>query len=112
MEAYAVIETGGKAAVARIISSEELERTKGSKYVRSSLSAEIISSMEADLKDGKMILFIGTPCQIAGIRKRFGDGDGRLFLADLLCHGTPPQSYLDEELRTLPRRGACPVPAP
>ena len=100
-----VIESGGKAAVARIISAEELERTKGSKYVRSSLSAEIMSSMEADLKDGKMILFVGTPCQVAGIRKRFGDGDGRLFLADLLCHGTPPQSYLDDELRYLAAKG-------
>lgn len=99
------IEIGGKAVVARITTPEQLERTKGSKYVRSSLSTDILSSMEEDLQGGKMALFVGTPCQVAGIRKRFGDGGGRLFLADLLCHGTPPQSYLDDEVQFLEAKG-------
>ena len=95
------ITPGGHAEVIRAETVEQLEKTKGSKYVRSSFTEEIIASLKEDLEAGKKVLFVGTPCQAAGLRKRFSDGEGHLFLIDLLCHGTPPRQYLAEEIAHL-----------
>lgn len=72
----------------RCTTEEELARLRGSKYVQSSIVG-IHKQIEADLKEGREVLFIGTPCQVAAIRNRFKENDVRLHTIDIICHGTP-----------------------
>ena len=68
---------------------EELKNFRGSKYVKSDPTS-VYQSVKRLLKDGKQVLFIGLPCQVAGIRRFIGEGlDENLITVDLICHGTP-----------------------
>lgn len=75
---------------------EEREILKKSKYVQSSLR-DIFGSVEQDLKNDKMVLFTGTPCQIDGLHKYLDNKDIKnLYTCDLICHGVPsPKVYRD-----------------
>lgn len=47
---------------------EECERCMGSKYSQSNMG-ETISSIQRDLKEGRVVLFTGTPCQVDAVRR-------------------------------------------
>ena len=76
------------------------EALKGSKYVQSDIG---FSYREAKsyLEDGRCVLFTGTPCQIAGFRNFLGKDYDNLVTVDLVCHGVPPQRFLQDYLREL-----------
>lgn len=61
----------------------------GSKYVQSDMSG-ILETLLQDLEDGKLVLFTGTPCQVAGaasyVQKKRKSLEG-LLLCDFICHG-------------------------
>lgn len=78
----------------RCTSLEELKKIKGSKYVQSDLS-KIYPQVSADLKAGRKVLMIGTPCQIAAVRNRF-KYNSLLYTIDLVCHGVPSSHMLYE----------------
>lgn len=62
---------------------------RGSKYVQSDLSG-VFSQIDADLKNGQMVLFTGTPCQTAALNRFVGESLRRnLVLVDVICHGVP-----------------------
>lgn len=77
---------------------------RGSKYVQSEISASF-GAVLADLRNGRPVLFSGTPCQTAALAARLAaEADGaelrpRLYLVDILCHGVPSPklfaAYLD-----------------
>ena len=76
-----------------VYSAEACHIFQGSKYVKSDL-ANCIKSIEFNLNAGKWVLFSGTPCQVYAVKrmaekKRISD---RLFLIDVLCHGTAKKS--------------------
>ena len=75
-------------------STDEVERFKGSKYVKSNPTG-IYNKIRDYLKAGRKVLLIGLPCQIAAVKlfvgKRFKDD---LYLVDLICHGTPSPKVL------------------
>lgn len=83
----------------RITSMEELSALRRSKYVQSRVGLSY-RQVKQDLKNGKTVLFSGTPCQNAGLRKYLGKTDTeKLILADIVCHGVPSQSVFNEYLR-------------
>lgn len=86
---------------------EQLQPLLGSKYVQSDL-ARTIPMFKEVLQSGRPVLFCGTPCQTAAIRKAVGDPDN-LLLADVVCHGTPAQSVFDAYRQELEQRfgGKC-----
>lgn len=85
----------------RAENEEQVERIKGSKYVKSD-TVDSFSQIKKDLESGKQVLFIGTPCQVAGVRSFFKDmSTDNLFLVDLICHGTPPIKYLQEYISNI-----------
>lgn len=67
---------------------EELAPMRSSKYIQSD-TREVYTSIKADLKAGKYVLFTGTPCQVAGLLNFLGKNSSRLLTVDLVCHGTP-----------------------
>lgn len=76
---------------------EDIEKLKGSKYVQSEIG-DSYAKIEADLKKNKEVLFIGTPCQVAGLYGFFGKKYDKLYTCDIVCHGTPPYKYLKDHL--------------
>lgn len=87
----------------RVPDSSALEAMKGSKYVHSAIG-DTFRECRADLLEGKDVLFIGTPCQVAGLRKYLGKEYPRLCTIDLVCHGVPSLQLLADELHLLRRK--------
>lgn len=76
----------------------EIEDFKGSKYVQSRIN---ITYKEAKkyLQEGKKVLFIGTPCQIAGLKAYLMNKNyENLITCDLICHGVSSYKYLHENI--------------
>ncbi len=55
----------------RAVSVDELRPLLNSKYVQSDAGA-CFADVKADLRDGRRVLFCGTPCQVAGLRGFLG----------------------------------------
>lgn len=60
----------------------------GSKYVQSNINNSY-SDAEKFLKEGKQVLFTGTPCQIAGLKSYLKKDYPNLLTQDFICHGVP-----------------------
>lgn len=67
---------------------EELLPLCMSKYVQSDLG-DVFTQVRAYLKEGRKVLFVGTPCQCEGLLKYLGTRPENLFIMDFLCHGVP-----------------------
>ena len=74
----------------RIDSEEHFKDITGSKYVHSFISPEIYKNLIDDLKQDNMVVFSGTPCQVAAIYKYTnGKMYKNLITVEVLCHGVP-----------------------
>ena len=87
-----------------VVKAGNAEEFKGSKYVQSRFSKEVYSEIRQRLGNGEKLLFIGTPCQVAGLLNFTGKAAENLLCADLLCHGVCPETYLAQELARLRKR--------
>ena len=76
----------------RIVNEKDLDKLKGSKYVQSCIY-DSYQLVKKDLIDGFKVLFIGTPCQVSGLKSFLRKEYNNLYLLDLICHGVP-SSYL------------------
>lgn len=79
---------------------KSLAPLRGSKYAQSSIG-NCYQQAQIALKEGRKVLFSGTPCQIAGLRKFLRNcPTDNLFTIDVICHGVPSakafQTYLDK----------------
>ena len=78
-----------------------LARFRGSKYVQSRMGDSYMQA-EAFLKAGRKVLFSGTPCQIAGLKRYLRKDYANLLAVDVICHGVPSpgvwREYLKEEI--------------
>ena len=77
---------------------------RGSKYVQSAIGNTYREAREF-LKQGRKVLFSGTPCQIAGLRKFLRKEYDNLLAVDVVCHGVPSplvwRKYLEETRENL-----------
>lgn len=110
MLAEAIIEEGGVVFGARFNehwevihayteTKEGLEPFRGSKYVQSIIGNTYVQAKEF-LLSGRKVLFTGTPCQIAGLKKFLRKDYENLFTVDVVCHGVPSplvwRSYMND----------------
>lgn len=72
---------------------EDLPLLRGSKYVQSDLNREVYLKMGKYLRDGRKVLFTGTPCQVAGVSKVFKRFKDNLYTVDVVCHGVPSPAF-------------------
>lgn len=76
----------------------------GSKYVQSKIG-NTYKYAERFLKEGRKVLFSGTPCQIVGLKKYLRKDYDTLLTVDFVCHGVPSpmiwRGYLNEKIRPL-----------
>ncbi|MBO4601334.1 MAG: Coenzyme F420 hydrogenase/dehydrogenase, beta subunit C-terminal domain [Bacilli bacterium] len=82
----------------RITNQSDLYKVKGSKYVHCYIDNMFLKVQE-DLKNNNQVLFIGTPCQIAGLKLFLKKEYENLLTVDLICHGVPTQKFLNDELK-------------
>lgn len=59
----------------------------------------MFKEVKNDLKSGKPVLFIGTPCQVAGLKNYIKHLPEHLYLVDLICHGVPSQKMLHDHIK-------------
>lgn len=80
-------------------SAEELAPLRGSKYVQSDTELTFKQAKKY-LDSGRMVLYTGCACQIAGLYNFLGEEYDKLYTADLVCHGsnsvTAYQSFIKE----------------
>lgn len=78
----------------------DLEKLRGSKYIQSQIESTY-KEAEKLLKDGKLVLFSGVACQIAGLKSYLRKDYDNLLTVDVLCHGVPSgkvwRKYIDEK---------------
>lgn len=84
----------------RFVDSDTLKRARGSKYMQSNMS-DVYIQVKKDLKDGRKVLFSGTPCQVAGLRLFLKKPYENLITIDLVCHGVPSPLLFKEHIRYL-----------
>lgn len=91
----------------KAFSFDELEKLRMSKYVQSDLRG-VFPLVKKDLQNGKLVLFSGTACQVAGLKsylpKRLHEN---LLCVDIICHGVPSPkiwedyiTYLEEKYQS------------
>lgn len=82
----------------KVEDQEEINKIRGSKYVQSNIR-DMYKEAEKFLKEDRMVLFTGTPCQIAGLNSYLMKEYDKLITCDLVCHGVPSpelfQLYID-----------------
>lgn len=91
----------------KIAYSETLKGVRpmmGSKYLQARVEMAYVDA-ERFLKQGRHVLFSGTPCQIAGLHKYLRKEYPNLLSVDFLCHGVPSpgvwRRYLKETMSDL-----------
>ena len=83
----------------RVTCIDELELLKGSKYIKAFLNNSILNTIVSDLKSGKIVLFIGLPCDVYVVKthlKKLNISTEHLLCVDLICHG-PTYSEIAKE---------------
>lgn len=102
----AAFDCGFQVCHRRAATCKERDAFRGSKYVQSRVGTVFIQ-VKQDLQSGLPVLFSGTPCQVGGLASYLavsGINSDRLFLCDLVCHGTPSPKLWTDYLRYLEKR--------
>ena len=76
-----------------------LNKLKGSKYLESDMN-EIFSFVKNNVRYNK-ILFVGTPCQVAGLKSYIKDDFNNLICVDFICNGVSAPRLFDKYVREL-----------
>lgn len=87
---------------------EECEKFSGSKYVRSNLNDSYIR-VENFLKDGKEVLFTGTPCQCYALKKYLNKEYKTLLTCEIICHSNPSPKIFNMFIRNLEKDNNCKI---
>ena len=72
----------------KVDNEKDLIKLKGSKYVQSDTGATF-KEVKIFLENSRMVLYSGTPCQIAGLKAFLGKEYKNLITVDFICHGVP-----------------------
>lgn len=84
----AALDSDGVVFHREIEKTEEIRLLQKSKYVQSRMDG-CYEKIRKYLRDGRQVLFTGTPCQCQAVRQFIGKQGDRLLLVDLVCYGVP-----------------------
>ena len=98
---------GLKAYHTAVTNIADLPHIQDTKYVQSYASGAYITTYKF-LKEGKRVIFSGTPCQVAACKSYlYGkEYSGDLLTIEVVCHGVPSYIALKQSLKYV---GACQV---
>ncbi len=89
-----------RAVHARADNKKERNKMRVSKYLQSDLM-DTFRRVKEDADNGIKVLFTGTPCQVEGLKKYLKRDYENLFLADVICHGTPSPLMFAEHIKNI-----------
>lgn len=101
----AVMDCSGESVSVHHMLSDTIDgihKMQGSKYVQSD-AWKSYNDIVSSLKNGKKVLFCGTPCQVDAVKSVTGNPP-ELITIDLICHGVPNAQMLDDYFKILSRR--------
>lgn len=82
---------------------QELDCLLGSKYVQAQVG-DAYKKVKCFLRDGRWVMFSGTPCQIAGLKRYLQKDYERLLTVDIACHGVPSPKVWDKYVGELQKK--------
>ena len=88
------------ALILKAETEEECKLMRGSKYVWS-WGGDTFPEVRKNLEDGRIVMYTGLPCQIAGLKKYLDKSYDNLFLVSFLCGGSPSPLAFREYLKTI-----------
>ena len=97
---FGVAFDGNKAFHAPIAELSELSKVQDTKYVQSYAHGAYLRVYNF-LKEGKKVIFSGTPCQVAACKsylykKKY---TGKLLTIEVVCHGVPSYHALEQSIK-------------
>ena len=92
----------------KVDSLENLKLLQGSKYTQSN-TFQTFKECLAALKENKLVLFSGTPCQIAGLKGFLRKDYDNLITVDIVCHGVPNNGMLQQYLHLQEEKYNCKI---
>ena len=102
----AMLDDNEEVSICRITNSTDLNKIQGSKYVYSYVKNTYLE-VKQDLESGKQILYIGLPCQIAGLYNSLKGGEyPNLITVDIICHGSVSQLLWKEHVEYLQKKAS------
>lgn len=79
----------------------DIEPMRGSKYLQSEIG-DVYKDVKIQLQSGRLVLFTGTPCQVAALKSYLGNvPTDKLITIDLICHGVPSQKSFKMYIKLL-----------
>lgn len=80
---------------------EDIVKMQGSKYIQSEMG-DCLKKIIKLLRNGEYVLFSGTPCQVAGLKKITSEEERKkLFTLDLICHGVPSAYAFSDSMKKM-----------
>lgn len=83
---------------------EDIYKFMGSKYASGKLK-DTFKLVKENLKSGRLVMFVGTPCQNNGLTNFLKEKCNNLIQIDFICHGMPNQKVWEKYLQKLKKRG-------
>lgn len=80
--------------------ASQRDAMRGSIYVQSDIRDSYRQVRDA-LKEKKKTMFVGTPCQAAGLKSFLGKDDENLLVVEFLCHGVPNNEFFKAHIAFL-----------
>ena len=85
-------------------SVEEIAAMHGTYYVQSEIGDSYVQIKEA-LKNGMPVLFIGTACQVQGLKDYLRSVPDNLYICDIICHGAPSPMVFEQFIEMMKSKG-------
>ena len=80
--------------------NEKVIMMRKSKYAQSDIGF-VYREIKNKLKNGQIVLFTGTPCQVSALYSTLGCDYDNLITMDLVCHGVPSEMMFQSFLKYL-----------
>lgn len=87
----------------RIDNLNDLDKILKSKYVRSNMG-NTYKKVKEDLENGLTVLFCGSPCQVAGLKKFLKKDYKKLYTTDIICHDYAPGKIWEKYVKSLEKK--------
>ncbi len=94
-------------AYIRVSNIKDVELLRSTKYIKATLTREIMDSAASDLDNGFEVLFIGLPCDVMALKnyiKKAGISDEKLICVDLICRGPTTPKVAEEYIGQLEKK--------
>lgn len=86
-----------------VTTSEDVSLVSNSKYTFS-VTKGIFRYVRDCLNKGKEVLFVGLPCQVAGLLNFLKKPHKLLTTVDIICHGVAPTSYIKQHIEYIEQK--------